>query len=51
MEWMLQVADELDDALAALRHYAMGLNGDISLPLAGSVTAGAVWVVLLRIAG
>jgi hypothetical protein len=29
MEWVLQVADEVDDAVAALRHRWLGLNGEM----------------------
>jgi hypothetical protein len=42
MEWMLQVVDEIDDALGALRLYAMGLRSEIGLPAAGMVGLGAI---------
>ena len=29
MEWMLQVADELDDAVGALRRYVLGWGSEI----------------------
>jgi hypothetical protein len=35
MEWMLQVVDEFDDALSALRHQAMGFYWEIGMTLAG----------------
>jgi len=41
MEWVLQVADEFDDALGALRHRWLGFNAQI----------GASFAVLLKIRG
>jgi hypothetical protein len=34
MEWVLQVADELDDAVAALRHRWLGINGEMGALIA-----------------
>jgi len=34
MEWVLQVADEVDDAVAALRHRWLGLHGEVGALLA-----------------
>ena len=42
MEWMLQVVDEIDDAVGALRIYFLGLWSEISLLVAGSVGLGAI---------
>ena len=33
MEWMLQVVDELDDALHAARHHWYGMNAEIGVLL------------------
>jgi hypothetical protein len=57
MEFLLQWADELDDALAVLRHYAPRILGllvalalfaatGFALMLAPGVTLGAFWVIL-----
>jgi hypothetical protein len=40
MEWMLQVADELDDAVGALRLYFFGWSAEIAM-LAAAATATA----------
>jgi len=40
MEWMLQVADELDDAVGALRLYILGWSVEIAL-LAAAAAATA----------
>ena len=43
MEWMLQVADEVDDALGALRHGWLGVAAELgSVILAGTGTAAAL---------
>jgi len=42
MEWMLQVADEIDDAVGALRLASMGLGAEIGLVVAGGVGIGAI---------
>jgi hypothetical protein len=31
MEWMLQVVDELDDAIGAARHHWYGVNADLAM--------------------
>jgi hypothetical protein len=48
MEWVLQVADEVDDAVGALRLFAMSWSEDIGLTLASSAAGGAVLAALLR---
>jgi hypothetical protein len=48
MEWMLQVVDELDDAVSALRMFAMGWSEEIGLAAAGSAAACAVCAAVLR---
>jgi hypothetical protein len=48
---MLQVADEIDDAVGALRHYALGLRAEVGLVVAGGVSAGAIYAALLAGAG
>jgi hypothetical protein len=42
MEWMLQVVDEIDDAIGALRLCSVGLAAEIGLPVAGSLGIGAI---------
>jgi hypothetical protein len=42
MEWMLQVADELDDLIGALRLWCVGLGAEIGLPAAGSLGIVAI---------
>jgi hypothetical protein len=42
MEWMLQVADELDDVIGALRLCGVGLRAELGLLVAGSLGIGAV---------
>jgi hypothetical protein len=34
MEWVLQVADEVDDAVATLRHRWLGLHGEMGALIA-----------------
>jgi hypothetical protein len=41
MEWVLQVADEVDDAIGALRHTWLGLAAEFSSPLAFSTRLAA----------
>jgi hypothetical protein len=41
MEWMLQVADEIDDAVGALRHCWLGAAAEFPALPAGSVAVGA----------
>jgi len=40
MEWVLQVVDEIDDAVAAVRHGLIGVNAQIAV-LAGAMRAAA----------
>jgi hypothetical protein len=42
MEWMLQVVDEIDDAVGALRLCFVGLAAEIGLLVAGSLGIGAI---------
>jgi hypothetical protein len=42
MEWMLQVADEIDDAVGALRMYSLGLAAEIGLVVGGTLGIGAI---------
>jgi hypothetical protein len=42
MEWMLQVADEIDDAVGALRLYSLGLAAEIGLVVGGTLGLGAI---------
>ena len=51
MEWMLQVVDELDDALAIVKQYAQAVGFESGLTVASSATAVALCAVLLRSAG
>jgi hypothetical protein len=50
MEWMLQVADEVDDAFSAVRLFALGWGEEIGLLVAGGAAACALWAVLRTIA-
>jgi hypothetical protein len=42
MEWMLQVVDEIDDAVGAARLYLLGLAAELGLALAGLLGIGAI---------
>ena len=42
MEWMLQVADEIDDAVGALRLCLLGLQSEIGLLAAGGLAASGI---------
>jgi hypothetical protein len=42
MEWMLQVVDEIDDAIGALRLYFLGLRSEIGLLVVGSLGLGSI---------
>ncbi|MEP6883431.1 MAG: hypothetical protein ABJC66_01650 [Gammaproteobacteria bacterium] len=42
MEWMLQVIDEIDDAVGALRLYYVGLAAEIGLIVAAGLGIGAI---------
>ncbi len=50
MEWVLQVVDEVDDAVGALRLFALGWSEEIGLAVAGSAATCAVCAALLRVA-
>jgi hypothetical protein len=45
MEWMLQVVDELDDVVGALRQCWLGFAAEISV-LAGGAALGAICAAL-----
>jgi hypothetical protein len=49
MEWMLQVVDEVDDAVSALRMFAMGWSEEIGLLAAGTAAACALCAVVVRL--
>jgi hypothetical protein len=42
MEWMLQVVDEIDDAIGALRLCSLGVAAEFGLVVAGSLGIGAI---------
>ena len=42
MEWMLQVVDEIDDAVGALRLCSLGLAAEIGLVVGGTLGVGAM---------
>jgi hypothetical protein len=48
MEWVLQVVDEVDDAVGALRLFAMGWSEEIGLIVAGAAAACALCAAVLR---
>jgi hypothetical protein len=50
MEWMLQVADEFDDAVGALRLFAMGWSEEIGLTVASSAATFALCAAIIRAA-
>jgi hypothetical protein len=41
MEWVLQVVDEIDDAIGVLRHGSLGIRAQIGVLLAAMLTAAA----------
>jgi hypothetical protein len=45
MEWMLQVVDEIDDAIAIVRYRWLGAHAHIGM-LAGGLAAAAASVVV-----
>jgi hypothetical protein len=48
MEWMLQVVDEIDDAIGALRLWSVGLAAEIGLVAAACLGAGAIGTAVVR---
>jgi hypothetical protein len=42
MEWMLQVVDEIDDAVSALRHCSLGLAAELGL-----LASVSLWIAAL----
>jgi hypothetical protein len=42
MEWILQVVDEIDDAIGALRLCSLGVAAESGLVVAGSIGIGAI---------
>ena len=48
MEWMLQVADEVDDAIATLRQCWLGAAAEFPTFLAGGASLGAAGATALQ---
>ena len=48
MEWILQVIDEIDDAISALRLCSLGVAAEIGLVVAGSLGIGAIGAAIAR---
>jgi hypothetical protein len=48
MEWMLQVVDEIDDVIGALRLWSVGLAAEIGLVVAGCLGIGAIGEAVVR---
>ncbi|HEV7611844.1 MAG TPA: hypothetical protein VGO37_08225 [Steroidobacteraceae bacterium] len=46
MEWMLQVVDEIDDVIGALRLSFLGVAAEIGLAAAGVLGIGAIGAAL-----
>jgi len=42
MEWMLQVIDEVDDAIGAFKHRWLGLGSEIGMPLVAGISMAVV---------
>ena len=42
MEWMLQIVDEIDDAIGALRLCSLGVAAEFGLVAAGCLGIGAI---------
>jgi hypothetical protein len=47
MEWMLQVIDEIDDAVGALRLYYLGVAAEIGLIVAAGLGIGAICAAIV----
>jgi hypothetical protein len=47
MEWMLQVIDEIDDAVGALRLYYLGVAAEIGLVAAAGLGIGAICAAIV----
>jgi hypothetical protein len=47
MEWMLQVIDEIDDAVGALRLSYLGFAAEIGLKLAAGLGIGAICAAIV----
>ena len=50
MEWVLQVVDEIDDAIGALRLCFLGLAAEFGLAAAGGVGIGAIGAIAAAVA-
>jgi hypothetical protein len=48
MEWMLQVVDEIDDTVGALRLCCVGIREEIVLAAAGSLGIAAIGAALME---
>ena len=46
MEWMLQIVDEIDDAIGALRLCSLGVAAEFGLVAAGTLGIGAIGVAV-----
>jgi hypothetical protein len=46
MEWMLQVIDEIDDAVGALRLYYLGVAAEIGLLAAAALGIAAIFAAI-----
>ncbi len=47
MEWMLQVVDEIDDAIGAMRHGWDGIHAGTGALWGGGVVALALWAAFI----
>jgi hypothetical protein len=48
MEWMLQVVDEIDDAIGALRLWSVGLAAEMGLVVAACLGMCAIGAAVVR---
>src|ERR1700758_5543642 len=48
MEWVLQVVDEIDDAIGALRLCSLGISAEIGLVVAAGLGMGAIGAAVVR---
>lgn len=49
MEWVLQVVDEIDDAVAIVRHAWIGAQSQMAVMVSATVGAAAAWTVGMTI--
>ena len=50
MEWMLQIADEIDDVVGAVRMYSLGLAADLGFGVAAGAAASAIGTAIWQAA-